>query len=148
MDKKVKSKSFNLLLSLLLREDVPSKVVGDIAKNPEYYFVDAREKIEYHVSHIQNAVFAGYSDFELERVRLIPKDAPIMVYCSVGKRSQEITNQLISAGYSNVYNLYGGIFEWVNMGNPVYDNKGKQTNKIHAFSKAWGIWLRKGEKVY
>ncbi|WP_159038468.1 hypothetical protein [Brumimicrobium mesophilum] len=44
--------------------------------------------------------------------------------------------------------MYGSIFEWVNEGKPVYNLEGEETMKVHAYSKSWGIWLKKGEKVY
>jgi predicted sulfurtransferase len=77
----------------------------------------------------------------------MPKDTPIIVYCSVGYRSEKVAEQIIAAGYTQVSNLYGGIFEWVNEEQPVYDTKGK-TQKVHAYNKVWGVWLRKGKKVY
>ncbi|MEN8818965.1 MAG: rhodanese-like domain-containing protein, partial [Polaribacter sp.] len=52
------------------------------------------------------------------------------------------------AGYTNVLNLYGGIFEWKNKGNLVFDSNGNATEKIHVFSKEWSKWLLKGKKVY
>jgi hypothetical protein len=54
----------------------------------------------------------------------------------------------MNAGYTNIQNMYGGVFEWINDDFPVYDMQGKQTTKVHAYSKAWGIWLKKGDKVY
>jgi len=33
------------------------------------------------------------------------------VYCSLGIRSEVIAKKLKKAGYTNVFNLYGGIFE-------------------------------------
>jgi hypothetical protein len=65
----------------------------------------------------------------------------------VGARSEKITEELLKKGYSDVSNLYGGIFEWVNEGKPVYTNN-RKTTKVHAYSMAWGIWLKQGEKVY
>ena len=47
-----------------------------------------------------------------------------------------------------VYNLYGGLFEWVNQGKEVVKPNGETTETVHAYSKSWGIWLKKGEKVY
>ena len=44
--------------------------------------------------------------------------------------------------------MYGGIFEWVNEGFPVVNNQEKQTDNVHAYNKSWGIWLKKGVKVY
>ena len=52
------------------------------------------------------------------------------------------------AGYTNVFNLYGGIFEWKNNDFQVVDTLGKSTEKVHAFNKSWEKWLKKVEKVY
>ena len=51
-------------------------------------------------------------------------------------------------GYKNVYNLYGGIFEWKNQDLPVFDSNNKETENVHAFSKEWSQYLTKGKKVY
>ncbi|GAB3811017.1 hypothetical protein GCM10028895_00780 [Pontibacter rugosus] len=109
--------------------------------------LDTRQPAEYKVSHLQGARFANFDTFTVEQVKDVPKHQPIVVYCSVGYRSEKIGEKLKQAGYTNVQNLYGGIFEWVNRGNPVYNTEGK-TGKVHAYSKTWGVWLLKGEKVY
>lgn len=116
----------------------------------EVWFLDAREQEEYEVSHIPEAIYIGFKDFSKEKILgLLPnKDAPIIVYCSIGVRSEKIAKQLQSLGFLNVRNLYGGIFEWVNNGFPLEDNEGISTEKVHAFSKQWGRYLEKGEKVY
>ncbi|HCQ29365.1 MAG TPA: rhodanese-like domain-containing protein, partial [Flavobacteriales bacterium] len=51
-------------------------------------------------------------------------------------------------GYKNVFNLYGGIFDWKNKGFRVVDNQGKETEKVHPYNEKWGVWLTKGEKAY
>ncbi|MBC8047867.1 MAG: rhodanese-like domain-containing protein, partial [Fimbriimonadaceae bacterium] len=84
----------------------------------------------------------------IARLGSISNDEKIVVYCSVGYRSEKITEKLIAAGYTNVSNLYGGIFEWMNQENNIVDANGELTNKIHAYSKIWGVWLSEGEKVY
>lgn len=112
------------------------------------FFFDTRAKEEFKVSHIAGARFAGYKEFTLDSMKDIPKEQPIILYCSIGKRSGEIGEKLIDAGYTNVQNLYGGIFEWINKGYPVVDTENKPTNKIHAYNKIWGAWLKKGNKVY
>jgi len=109
--------------------------------------LDSREKEEFDVSHILGAKWVGYNNFTIDHVADIPKDQPIVIYCSVGVRSQRIGIQLRKAGYLNIYNLYGGIFHWVNEGNPIYRSDIK-TKKVHPYSPAWGIWLKKGEKAY
>ena len=111
--------------------------------------LDAREEREFDVSHLKNALFVGYEQFNLKKTikKLPQKDAKIVVYCSLGVRSEDIAEKLKSKGYTNVYNLYGGIFEWKNEGNDVY-SKGLKTEKVHAFSEEWSKWLLKGIKVY
>ncbi len=145
----VQSKSYQLMLNLMLSSNTPSISVKQVEVAPaSYLFLDAREPEEYAVSHIANAKFVGYDNFDLNRVNKVAKITPIVVYCSVGKRSENITNKLKDAGFVNVQNLYGGIFEWVNEGNKVVDSNNVPVNKVHAYNHIWGMWLQKGEKVY
>lgn len=109
--------------------------------------LDTRQPEEYKVSHLRHARFVNYTTFNLSQLADVPKNTPIVVYCTVGYRSEQVGEQLRQAGYTQVQNLYGGIFSWVNSGNQVYDSQGA-TKRVHAYSKGWGIWLQKGEKVY
>lgn len=146
----VKKKSFDILLRNMLNESVPTISVQDLSKKDlnRYTLLDARELNEYNVSHLKNAKWIGYETFDEGKMEGISKEKPIVIYCSIGVRSEKIGEKLQALGYKNVQNLYGSIFEWVNQGNPVFDNNGKLTSKVHAYSKTWGIWLDKGEKVY
>lgn len=142
----VESSSYEFMLNRLLVRNVPEISVDSLeGKLQSFTILDSREPEEYKVSHIKNAIHVGYDHFDINAVP--DKDQPIVVYCSVGYRSEKITQKLLDNGYSKVYNLFGGIFEWVNQEKPVYKNN-KKTQKIHAYSKLWGIWLNKGEKVY
>ncbi len=145
----VQSKSFNLVLKTLLSHDVPEITVPAAAKlQGEAIFLDAREPEEYEVSHLPNARFTGYKHFDEKVVDDLPKNAKIIVYCAVGKRSENITERLQKEGFTNVQNLYGGIFEWVNQGHAVYDVNNKPVNKVHGYSRLWGRFIDRGEKVY
>jgi rhodanese-related sulfurtransferase len=143
----VKSGAYKTMLQKLLSHTVPETTIEEAKSKKEAIFLDAREPNEYAVSHIGGSTHVGYDHFELSTIPTMPKDTPIIVYCSVGYRSEKVAEQLIAAGYTHVSNLYGGIFEWVNEEQPVYDTKGK-TQKVHAYNKVWGVWLRKGKKVY
>lgn len=114
-------------------------------KNDIYLF-DTRELSEYEVSHIEGAKFLGYKDFDPSRLNSIPKDAKIVLYCSVGYRSEKIGEQLQKLGYKDVSNLYGSIFEWVNQGNPVVDKNGNTSNQVHTYNKQWSKWVN-GQKI-
>ena len=112
--------------------------------------LDAREPEEFRVSHIKGALNVGYNDFSSEEKQLqnLDKTKPVVVYCSVGIRSEKIGEKLKKAGFTNLKNLYGGIFEWKNKGFPVIDSTGKKTENIHIYGKMWGQYLSAGNPVY
>jgi rhodanese-related sulfurtransferase len=145
----VKSKAYALMLKGLLSHTVPelsvdsAKAISDSAT----IWLDAREENETQVSGINSATPVGYDKFNIKTLDGISKNSKIIVYCSVGYRSEKVAEKLIKAGFTDVSNLYGGIFEWVNAGNKTYINK-IITPKIHAYNKVWGAWVNKGEKVY
>jgi rhodanese-related sulfurtransferase len=145
-------KNYDRMLKGLYTGDVPvihPKQLSDtIEKGAKVILLDSREQNEFNVSHIQNALYVGYDDFILDSLKSLSKDDFIVIYCSVGYRSEKIGEKLIAAGYKHVFNLYGGIFEWVNEGYVVVDNNNQPTPRVHAYSKSWGRWLKKGEKVY
>ena len=116
----------------------------------EAVILDAREQNEFKISHLKNAMYVGYNDFKIDTVEQnIPnKQTPLLVYCSLGIRSETIANKLKKAGYTNVKNLYGGIFDWKNKQFPVYNAKEIETDSIHAGSKSVWKWLKNGIKVY
>lgn len=148
----VQNKAFDALLQSMLKKDVALITVPQLAKELQQpnklVLLDAREKKEFEVSHLKNAQWVGYDTFTMDAVKKLPKNTPIVIYCSIGMRSEIIGEKLKKAGYQDVRNLYGSIFEWVNQGNTVYDLAGKPTSKVHAYDKTWGIWLTKGEKIY
>lgn len=146
----VNNPAYRTMLKGMYKNTVPLMSVQEAAtcNKAVYVFLDAREKKEYNVSHLQNALWVGYDDFTPARVSAIPKNTPIVVYCSVGYRSERIGEQLLAQGYTQVYNLYGGIFEWVNQREAVVDNQNQNIKKVHAYSKTWGIWVSGVEKVY
>ncbi len=147
MAQRVESNAYQLMLKGLLSNNVETIDVDKAAQLKNCFFIDAREEKEFKVSHIKNAFHIGYETPDFNVLDKIDKNDSIIVYCSVGYRSEKITQKLNQMGYKNVYNLYGGLFEWVNQGWTIYQEKSK-TNKVHAYNKVWGIWLNKGEKVY
>ncbi|NAS12796.1 rhodanese-like domain-containing protein [Flavobacteriaceae bacterium R33] len=137
-------------LETLNKNSIPYISVEELAKIDEPVLLDTRSKEEFRVSRLKNAIWVGYEDFKAGRVsrKIKDKKKELIVYCSVGVRSEVIGDTLKVLGYENVRNLYGGIFEWKNKELPVYDRKGMQTEKVHAFDEYWGKLLKKGEKVY
>jgi len=148
MGQDVNNKAYDLMLKGMLSNSVERVNVESASQESKAVFIDSREEREYEVSHIENAKWVGYDQLDLSAVKELPKDTPLIVYCSVGYRSEKVAEKLKSNGFTNVKNLYGGIFEWVNQEHAVVDEKNQETKQVHAYSKMWGVWLNKGEKVY
>ena len=71
--------------------------------------IDVRTSDEYNREHIPNAV-----NIPLDTIDSIgyDKDTTIIVYCQSGMRSLEAVKKLVDMGYTNLYNLDGGILNW------------------------------------
>ena len=144
-------KSIDKLLKKYNDNSVAYITPQELAKpKTEVILLDSRELKEYNTSHLKNSIHVGYDYFNINNVEeIIPnKNAKIVVYCSVGIRSESIGDSLKKAGYKHVKNLYGGIFEWKSNDFPVYNKTEKETDSIHTFNKVWSKWLKKGIKVY
>lgn len=145
-------KNLKQLLKKHNTEKIPYISVDSLQKiTSRVILLDAREQKEFKVSHLKNAICVGYDNFKINKtIQNLPSDknTKIVVYCSLGIRSEDVADKLKKAGYTNIYNLYGGIFEWKNKDNTVVNSKNNVTNKIHTFNKEWSKWLLKGEKIY
>ena len=72
--------------------------------------IDVRSKQEYQEGHLPGAI--NIPEYEIvKRVqREIPrKNQLIVVYCQYGGRSRNVYTIMRKMGYSNIYNLYGGL---------------------------------------
>jgi rhodanese-related sulfurtransferase len=107
----------------------------------DFTLLDAREWEEYKTSHLPGARFIGYDDFSATALKGIDLNTPIVVYCSVGYRSEKIAEKLEKLGYTRVHNLYGSIFEWGNRGYPLYNIQDEPVKKVHTYNKKWSRWV-------
>lgn len=140
------------LLRVSNRHSIPYISVTEtrmLQLNQEVILLDARETDEFKVSHLEGAIHIGHDKFSDENLKTgeYSKDKTIVVYCSVGIRSENIGEKLKKLGYENVKNLYGGIFKWFDSDFPVVDEQGNETQRVHTFSNYWGFFLNKGIKV-
>ena len=143
----VQNESYRKMLDTLLTHSVREVTPLQLQHTPAICYLDAREKPEYDISHIKDAIWVGYKNFKKKRLEALDKNTQIVVYCSVGYRSEKITEKLEKLGFSNVSNLYGGIFEWAHHNYILYNNHGV-TDSIHTYDKNWSQWLQTGTKIY
>lgn len=147
----LQNNDFDKKVSSLLSFSVPLIGVEELNNiQSEVHIFDAREEEEYKVSHIPGATFLGYNDFDPQVLQSVSKNDTVVVYCSVGYRSEKIGEKLKKLGYTQVYNLYGSLFEWANHNYPLVDKNGKPTKKIHTYNRNWSKWVEEGkaEKVW
>jgi len=86
----------------------------------EVFILDVRTPGEYTSGHIKNSTLLAVQDIpanELDsKLRELPKNGSILVYCMSGIRSAAASKILVDNGFSKVYNMQGGITEWINAG--------------------------------
>jgi rhodanese-related sulfurtransferase len=116
-------------------------------QDEDIILLDTRKPDEYVVSRLPGARFVNYDRFKVKELADIEKDKTVVIYCSVGYRSERVGEKLQKKGYTNVYNLYGGLFEWSNRQLPLENNNG-ETSYVHGFSKEWGKWVQRGTVIY
>ena len=145
------SAAYSQLLRTLYRQTVPLIQPAELAalrRQPAAVtLLDTRTPAEFKVSHLNGARFVNFDQYEQATFADLPRDQPVVVYCSVGYRSERVGERLKALGFTNVRNLYGGIFEWVNEGHAVYNEQGL-TRDVHPYSALWSTWLTRGNKVY
>jgi len=82
-------------------------------KEKDVIILDVRTPQEYQEGHISNAINIPVQILgqQLDKLKNF-KDKKILVYCRSGHRSAIASQILDRAGFKNVYNLKGGLFEW------------------------------------
>lgn len=85
--------------------------------------LDVRTPGEYAEGHLQGAQLIDFQsgNFENEIVTL-DKNATYAVYCRSGNRSGQAVKVMQEAGFTNVFNMNGGVIDWANAGLPLVKN--------------------------
>ena len=146
------SAAYARLLQGLYRGTVPTvrpaALAAELRQHPEaVLLLDTRAPAEFNVSHLAGAQLVDFAHYQALDLADVPRTRPVVVYCSVGARSEKVGERLRALGFINVRNLYGGLFEWMNEGHPVVNAQGP-THQVHPYSALWGVWLKRGEKNY
>jgi len=96
--------------------------------------IDVRSSFEYKMFHAPNSVNLSLpriligSNSWLSRwflpqwFRELPKEQPIALICLTAHRSPIAAQQLSKAGFTQVYNITGGMMKWRRLGLPICKN--------------------------
>ncbi len=141
----VTNPNFENKINSYLSYTVPIMTVDELHKiQNEVIIFDARSEEEYETSHLKEALFFDKKGI-LEKKEYF-KNKRIVVYCSIGYRSEKAAKDLVNEGFNQVYNLYGGIFEWANEGYHLEDTNSNPTTNVHTYNKSWSKWVT--NKIY
>ncbi len=109
--------------------------------SPAPILLDVRKPEEFAVSHLPGAKRIEPSVKAADLIPTFPTNRPVVVYCSVGYRSSELATRLLEAGFTNVCNLEGSIFQWANEDRPLVAN-GKPAATVHGYNETFGKLLK------
>jgi rhodanese-related sulfurtransferase len=85
--------------------------------------LDVRTPGEFNEGHIEGAKLIDFQsgNFESE-IATLDKTKTYAVYCRSGSRSGQAVKIMSDAGFTNIYNLDGGVIDWANAGLPLVNN--------------------------
>lgn len=81
-----------------------------IDRGADFQLIDVREPYEYDIANLGGQLIP-LQDLS-QAADQIATDKPVVVHCRSGKRSAQAIAQLSQSGFSNLYNLKGGILAW------------------------------------
>jgi rhodanese-related sulfurtransferase len=106
----------------IFRSISPTVAYKMMAADRNILFVDVRTPGEIAEMAVDGAELVPMAAI-LEGREILSRDKPIILICAVGGRSYWVGRFLSSRGYSEVYNLSGGIYAWEREGLPVVRKK-------------------------
>ena len=88
----------------------------DLARDG-FTVIDVREQGEWDAGHVRGAALLPLGELREAIGSVVPeRDAPVLVHCAVGSRSERAAAVLAEMGYTNVVNLKGPIARWKELG--------------------------------
>ena len=96
----------------MIERVAPREVVRRLQGDPEgIVLLDVRERDERALVAIEPSLHIPMGEVP-SRLREIPRDRFVVVYCHVGVRSELVASFLDGEGFERVANLVGGIDAW------------------------------------
>ena len=85
--------------------------------------LDVRTPGEFNEGHIEGAQLIDFQSGNFENeIATLDKSKTYAVYCRSGSRSGQAVKVMSDAGFTNLYNLNGGVIDWANAGLPLVNN--------------------------
>lgn len=98
----------------------PEDFAEKMAETTDYQLVDARTPGEVASGKLTGAVAYDYKADEIEKATSeLDKSKPVFIYCGSGIRSEKSAEILMKAGFTEIYDMKGGMKAWKAAGKEV-----------------------------
>jgi len=102
---------FNLFQPKVPQVDA-AEVNKAIASHKDVVLLDVRTPEEYKEGHIRKSTLIPLQTLQQNISKLTDKSKTMYVYCRSGSRSAYAVRLLQKLGYTNVFNMSGGVLSW------------------------------------
>jgi hydroxyacylglutathione hydrolase len=104
-----------------MKDGIPTLNPQDVTGDPVFQIVDVRMPEEYsgELGHIENALFVTLGPALETFLSNHDKNKSLIFVCRSGARSGRATQTAQQAGFTEVYNMDGGMIKWNTLGLPV-----------------------------
>jgi rhodanese-related sulfurtransferase len=100
--------------------DVTASQAAEVLADSTVTVVDVRTPQEYAEGHLPGAVNIDVESGSFDQqIQQLPTDGSYFVYCRSGNRSGVATDTMAQLGFTDVYDLQGGIIDWQAAGGQV-----------------------------
>ena len=113
------------------KQETPTKIIEHISpqdastliqenqNNPGFVIIDVRTPEEFAEGYIENAINIDfYAETFRDDIYQLDKNKTYLIYCRSGRRSADALGIKAEFGFTEVYNLLGGIIDWKAAGLP------------------------------
>lgn len=129
----------------MARDGDASAQTAYVMANSGVLFVDVRTPDEYDIMHVNNSINVPYYNMTDFATRLAPlagkQNTQMVLYCKGGTRSKNAWLYLNSVGYTEIYNMLGGIDDWRAMNYSVWE---APSGPISVTEARWMVDLGQG----
>lgn len=111
----------------------PAEFETKVSETKEAIVLDVCTPNEFGQQHINNAVNINYHADGFEtHLEQMDKEKPYFVYCWAGSRSAKAAKLMRDIGFKHVFELKGGIVNWMKQNKPVKSGiKNPVTHSLH-----------------
>ncbi len=114
-----------------IRSEIPTQIIENITpqeafaliqgnqNNPDFVIIDVRTLEEFAEGHLEDAINIDYySETFRDELTLLDKSKTYLIYCRSGNRSGQTLDIMEELNFREVYNMSGGIKQWLAEGLP------------------------------